>query len=558
MLRAQKTFLVITAFLLFFSSFISCNFDNNEGAVPNEETISMESENEKTTIVVKAKPVTTVVKKSTSTELKFEVEANGGNLTYQWYESADGTTNTGTAIENENQNTYIVSPFTERGIRYFYCVANVENESTTSSIATVAYTELAIIEITTVNNEEPVAEQVSPPEGCYGAGLRNATKVPARMIISKDGEVLYDSGDYEKKQSGLTIKLRGNTSAYSEKKPYKIKLQKKADLLKDLLSRDDSKYKDKDWILLKDATSLNTFVGMTVADIAGTEWTPEFAFVNVIINGSYRGTYLLIEAISKNEKRVNVADDGYIIEWDAYWWNEDKKFITNLNQKYTFKYPDPDNGNIKKNDDNYNYILGFMNEMETALRSSDFKDPEKGYRKYLDAESFAKWYLVMEIMGNHDPNFYYVLPRRGAKLKMYPTWDAEWTLGVASAGTNGWQTYPQTPMYTETSEMYRTRRYFGQMFKDPYFVELVYNEWLKMKPNIQAARDNVAAETSRISFGTTANFERWKILGVNGLSVCLVAFPTWQQECDYASQWLDRRLAWFDGYISDLYAKSKQ
>ena len=75
------------------------------------------------------------------------------------------------------------------------------------------------MEITTVNNEEPVADQVSPPEGCYGAGLQNATKVPARMIISKNDETIYDSGEYEKKQSGLTIKLRGNTSAYSEKKP---------------------------------------------------------------------------------------------------------------------------------------------------------------------------------------------------------------------------------------------------------------------------------------------------------------------------------------------------
>ena len=392
-------FLVIPAFLL------GCNFDNNEKTfsektenepvtsekTENEPVTSEKTEKEPVTIEIKNQPVTTVVKKSTSVELKFEAEINGGNLTYQWYESADGTTGTGKAIANENQNIYTVSPFTERGLRYFYCVAETESETVTSSIAAIAYTELPLVEITTVNNEEPTAEQVSPPAGCYGAGLQNATKVPARMIISKNDETIYDSGEYEKKQSGLTIKLRGNTSAYSEKKPYKIKLQKKADLLKDLLSREEAEYKDKDWILLKDATSLNTFVGMTVADIAGTEWTPEFAFVNVIMNGSYRGTYLLIEAINKNEKRVNVADDGYIIERDAYWWNEDKKFITDLNQKYTFKYPDEDD----ITDEQIEYIKNYMNTVEENIQSGTYED-------YIDYKSYARWQLIHDLLGTWD------------------------------------------------------------------------------------------------------------------------------------------------------------
>ena len=38
----------------------------------------------------------------------------------------------------------------------------------------------------------------------------------------------------------MILKIRGNHSAYSEKKPYKIKLQKKADLL---LRNNDDVYK---------------------------------------------------------------------------------------------------------------------------------------------------------------------------------------------------------------------------------------------------------------------------------------------------------------------------
>ena len=44
-----------------------------------------------------------------------------------------------------------------------------------------------------------------------------------------DGLLSYDSGDYVDGESGMTLKIRGNTSAWQLRKPYKIKLQKKAD-----------------------------------------------------------------------------------------------------------------------------------------------------------------------------------------------------------------------------------------------------------------------------------------------------------------------------------------
>ena len=276
--------------------------------------------------------------------LACEAESDGYTVIYRWYESTDGTTSTGTVViggSGANTANFTTPAFTERGIRYFYCVAtnllsdedglDVKSASAISDVVSVAYTGLPVIVINTVDGEEPTAEYTYPPDGAYGRGIKNATKVPAQMKIFKDGKskAIYDSGEYVKKTSGLTIKLRGNTSvSLTGKSPYKLKLQKKADLLADLLGRSEKEYKDKDWILLKDGTSLNTFVGMAVADLAGTSWTPEFAFVNVVINDNYRGTYLLIEAISDGEKRINIAEDGYIIERDAYWWNEDVKFIT--------------------------------------------------------------------------------------------------------------------------------------------------------------------------------------------------------------------------------------
>ena len=107
---------------------------------------------------------------------------------------------------------------------------------------------LPVLVVTTVNGEEPTYDRADPPTDCFGLSIMNATKVPARMTISVDGKVVYDSGDYEKDKGGLTVKVRGNTTAFHSKKPYKLKLQKKADLL----CRGDEKFKDKEWALIKD------------------------------------------------------------------------------------------------------------------------------------------------------------------------------------------------------------------------------------------------------------------------------------------------------------------
>lgn len=134
---------------------------------------------------------------------------------------------------------------------------------------------LPLIEITTINGEDPTCEYVDHPEGATGSSITNATKVPGRCRIWFHDDCIYDSGDYQKDESGITIKIRGNTSAYPDKKPYKIRLQKKADLL----FRTDPVYKDKDWVLLKGQSAftnenemnLNTLIGNKMNQIVNMQ-----------------------------------------------------------------------------------------------------------------------------------------------------------------------------------------------------------------------------------------------------------------------------------------------
>ena len=204
---------------------------------------------------------------------------------------------------------------------------------------------LPVVNINTVDGEMPTCDILEHPDGCMGQAITNMNKVRGRLQILLGEDTLYDSGEYQKDSTGITIRVRGNSSAWQDKKPYKIKLQKKADLL---LRGEDEKYCDKEWLLIKDErVTLNTVIGVKVNELMSMQWTPAYQIVNLILNGDYRGVYLLIESVKRNNRcRLDVdKQTGYVFEYDPYWWNEDvyleTYFTRSLDAKFTFKEPDP-------------------------------------------------------------------------------------------------------------------------------------------------------------------------------------------------------------------------
>ena len=249
---------------------------------------------------------------------------------------------------------------------------------------------LPIIRIETVNGVVPSYELADPPEGCWGGSIKNATKVPGRLVKYVGKKVVYNSGEYFEKQEGITIKVRGNWSARRPQKPYKIKLQSKADLL----NRRDKRFEDKDWLLMP-FFNLNSFIGFKVNEFMDLQWTPQLEFVNLVINGEYQGLYMLTESVERNSDcRLDVdKKTGYIVELDAYWWNEDKYVNASFDEplNYTFKYPDDDD----LTQDKLDYIQNVVSEAEQSTRDGS-------YENRIDVESFARWMLAHDILGNSD------------------------------------------------------------------------------------------------------------------------------------------------------------
>ena len=278
------------------------------------------------------------------------------------------------------------------------CNIVAANAQTAISKSEVEQAGLWVVEITTLNAEEPQGEMIIHPLQPDNINFTYSNIVPCQIVVTLAGDTLFDSGPYVQDVSGATIRINGNTTAYYSNKlnmPYKLKLEKKDDML---CRGDNQRFADKNWRLLKDATTLNTVIGLKISQLIGMQWTPAYVPCNVIINGDYRGCYLLIETVRRNNS-CRIATDkltGYIVERDPYWWKEEKWFQTpwfeNSNTyRWTWKYPDQEDVTIEKEQ----YISQYISDAEQAISDG-------GYGAYIDVESFAKWLLAHDILGTFD------------------------------------------------------------------------------------------------------------------------------------------------------------
>lgn len=398
-----------------------------------------------------------------------------------------------------------------------------------SDLQTIRRLGLPVVDIITENGEMPTCDIIDHPEGCMGQGITNINKVHGRLCIFQDDSILFDSGDYQKDSTGIMIRVRGNSSAWQDKKPYKIKLQKKADLL---MRGDDEKYCDKEWLLIKDErVTLNTVISLKVNELMQIQWTPAYRIVNLVLNGDYRGIYLLIESVKRNNRcRLDVdKQTGYVFEYDPYWWNEDvyleTRFTESLDAKFTFKEPNPDH----ITEEQLKSLKNTLDSFENSLTSS-------GYQRYIDIESFASWLLAQDILGNYDGHGSNVFMTKyddtpQSRIRMANLWDFDAIMLTPDVWSNSHRIL-----------------YFGTLWDHPdKLFEKAYKErWNSVSKtlfnDLESFLDNFADSDTGRAFDRSIPYdsERWNRTG-----------KTLEELKAEANAWFSRRERWLDSVIND-------
>ncbi len=274
---------------------------------------------------------------------------------------------------------------------------------------------IPLIYVECEGGKEPTGEIIYGPKTETSQPMKiEGEKVPSSVKVIISGKEVYNSGNYVKDISGATIKIRGNSTAFGDAKPYKLKMQKKVNML---FFGDDSYYKDKDWVLLKMSDKdLRTPIGFKVSELLGQEYTPAFRIVNLFLNGTYRGVYTLCENIKRSDThRINIDKDGFIIECDPYYFAEPLYFRTKAYLPWTFKYPDAE-------DIDEMYVEEVKNDvesMEESIMSGTYEDK-------IDVDSYVRWIYGHDLLGTLDyggSNMYVTKKNPNAKFCMGPLWD---------------------------------------------------------------------------------------------------------------------------------------
>jgi hypothetical protein len=368
-------------------------------------------------------------------------------------------------------------------------------------------------------------------------------------------------------------KGRGNSSWTFDKKSYTVKLDKKVDLC--------GMGASKKWALVANhydksliRNSLAGFIGSKMTKLA---WTPKSKPVDFYLNGSYRGTYLLIERIAVTDPAKKKAGDavrvevpeldssstnntgGYVLEWD-FRKGADHNVAVGTHGYVGIKEPENDYDEAGTDTGQgitaaqVKYIDGYLDAANKALYGKDFKSSTKGWRKCISLPSAVDYYIAMELMKPLDGNMYasvYMYKKADGKLYFGPLWDFDMSAGNTDRGgalesTSTW--YLRDPLKIAArqpqSTTAATETWFNRLNDDPGFRKAVSKRWKQVYSSLKKCDSYLAEQSELISKSASANFKLWNVK--EKLRDYHIVKGSWTKEVSYLRSWLKSRISWMN------------
>lgn len=378
--------------------------------------------------------------------------------------------------------------------------------------------------INTYSGTEPTYKEAKKPEDIEVWGYT----ITDKEILS--GELTFIDKDEDKRINNIKINVRGNTSAVDhEKKPYKIEFENPVNFLG---LGNDKEYSD--WILLNNGNELNTFVSNETSRIVDTQWQPDMRFINVFLNNDFKGVYGLTPSVSFEYayKSDFISEDGYMFENNMYWWDGEEPYFRLSNQipmlAYTCSYP-----TMKSIEDpRLKSLQNYMQTFENLILSDD-----DTYKEYIDIETFAKWILIRDMLGEWDSGgsnmFFYKYDYdekniTSSKVKIGPVWDSDGAFVIE----NEWSPCREEDIF-----------WYNKLFEDEEFVAINKNEWEKVK-DTYVSDINTCLTELETEYGEALD-ESWRMEQERwGEEI-----PCFSDQKNKIISYLEKRVIWLDENI---------
>ena len=205
----------------------------------------------------------------------------------------------------------------------------------------------------------------------------------------------------------VSIKVRGNSTSTQSKRPYRLKFEKSLTDPNDPTQTVSSSkhdllgygYKERSWVLLANAfdhSLIRNALTYHIGKYVGMPFCAGYRFVDLVINGNYRGCYQVSDHVNVSENRVNINEDtDQLLEHvssitkfrdDFYVSNDNGLGYTNI------KNPDREDLTEEQADALTTELQNYLDNWYNATNA----------KTYNDMETLTKFYLGLQLTGDYD------------------------------------------------------------------------------------------------------------------------------------------------------------
>lgn len=335
------------------------------------------------------------------------------------------------------------------------------------------------------------------------------------------------------------MRVRGSSSADAEKKPYDLELWE--------ASADDDRSEalfglpsNGDWALyapyyFDDALIRNSLAYGLSNDIG--RYGPRTAFFELYLAQfgqpvravDYRGVYVLVEEVERDEDRVNVTEilpediavpevtGGYIVKIDRVGDGEAGFSAGTANGQWdfqqTFVAVYPNEQTLERAQETY--LRERLNGVGWALAEEDLTDPQSGlrYDEMMEVDSFIDHHIVNVLLKNPDSFRLsgYMYQDRGGLLNAGPVWDFDRSAASPDGRAADPRWWDNQNVTTDCTDVWEFGWYKG-LFDIPEFRDRYWSRFESLLLNEYSA-DNLDARIVGLAEGldepAARNRDRW-------------------------------------------------
>ena len=360
--------------------------------------------------------------------------------------------------------------------------------------------------------------------------------------VHQDKDVKYEgtavtltditNGKNDLQVTDATFKGRGNSSwTHYEKKGYQIKFDKKTSVL--------GMAKAKKWVLLansSDDSMMRNKLAFDLADQLGMTYVPDGEYVDLWINGDYRGTYLICEKAEIGGSRLDLNDPkGVLMEQDEAFYASEDIWIENKSTGKHFvvkeSVTEDDPALLQEAVKGFDEALDAFMEYLAITPEGDITLDTLS--RYIDVDSFLQYYLVNEYALNRESSttsFYWYRDGDQDVLHLGPVWDFDTCMGND----------------LENADSYQAAHIYSHIvFQRLLPVPAVQNELGRLLEAHAAAfssmDDEVEALYSLLQTSAAMNYTRWDDLKDEFSGKGTYFAGTYQEAKDNLKTWLEKR-----------------